>query len=255
MKKIGIIGGTGFYNLLDDMKESTVNTEYGKVTIFQTLYEGKEVIFLPRHGKNHDTLAPFVNYRANILALKEMGVDRILAFSAVGAINPEITEGSLSLLDQFFDFTTREKTYGKYSVDITEPFCPELKETYTEAAAAIDEPLHQGTKLICVDGPRYETKAEVQLFASWGMDVVGMTNATEASLARELGICYAVVTLATNMAPGVTEKKPSLKAHKAVSESKKETVKQLMLEAIKRAGERKSCSCPEAYEKAALAKT
>ncbi|MBF0707816.1 MTAP family purine nucleoside phosphorylase [Alkalihalobacillus hwajinpoensis] len=251
--KIGIIGGTGFYNLLDDMQEKTVYTEYGEVTVFQAYYEGKEVTFLPRHGKYHDTLAPFVNYRANMMALKELGIQRILAFSAVGAINPDIQVGSLSLLDQFVDFTTREKTYGKFSVDITEPFCPELQETYRNSAELIDEPLRVGTKLICVDGPRYETKAEVQLFGKWGMDVVGMTNATEASLARELGICYAVVTLATNMAPGVTETKPSLKAHKAVSESKKEKVKELMLEAIKQAGERQKCSCPEAYERAVLA--
>ncbi|MFG6120948.1 MTAP family purine nucleoside phosphorylase [Thalassobacillus sp. B23F22_16] len=252
--KIGIIGGTGFYHLFNDMKEQNVHTEFGNVTLFQTTYEEKEVFFLPRHGKHHDTLAPFVNYRANMLALKELGIERVLAFSAVGAINPEIHEGSLSLLDQFFDFTTRIKTYGKYSVDITEPFCPELQDTYIKAAESIQEPLREGTKLMCVDGPRYETKAEVELFAKWGMDVVGMTNATEASLARELGICYAVVTLATNMAPGVTEKKPSLKAHKEVSQSKSEVVKELMLEAITHAHDRKSCSCRDAYERAVVAK-
>lgn len=251
--KIGIIGGTGFYNLLDGMQEKTVGTEYGDVTVFQSIYEGKEVTFLPRHGKFHDTLAPFVNYRANMMALKELGIERVLAFSAVGAINPDIGVGSLSLLDQFVDFTTRPKTYGKFSVDITEPFCPELQDVYRKSAIAIDEPLREETKLICVDGPRYETKAEIQLFGTWGMDVVGMTNATEASLARELGICYAVVTLATNMAPGVTETKPSLKAHKAVSESKREKVKELMLEAIKASGGRQSCSCPEAYERATVA--
>ncbi|MDM5200925.1 MTAP family purine nucleoside phosphorylase [Fictibacillus enclensis] len=253
--KLGIIGGTGFYGLLDDMSEESVNTEYGEVTVFQAVHEGKEIIFLPRHGKNHDTLAPFVNYRANMLAIKELGIERILAFSAVGAIHPDIQVGSLSLLEQFVDLTTRVKTYGRYSVDMTEPFCPELRHTFMEAANEIDEPLKTNATLICVDGPRYETKAEIQLYAAWGMDVVGMTNATEAALARELGMCYAVVTLATNMAPGITEKKPSLKAHKAVSESRKHRVRELMLKAIENATGKKSCTCHAAYESALLAQT
>ncbi|MDQ0199713.1 MTAP family purine nucleoside phosphorylase [Neobacillus ginsengisoli] len=253
--KIGIIGGTGFYQLFEQMVEKTVHTEYGDVTVLHAVSEGKEVYFLPRHGKHHDTLAPFVNYRANIMALKELEVTRIMSVSAVGAINPEIEVGSLSLLDQFVDLTTRVKTYGKYSVDITEPFCPELQEVFVQAATEINEPLREKTTLVCVEGPRYETKAEVQLFSKWGMDVVGMTNATEAALARELGMCYSVVTLATNMAPGVTDHKPSLKAHKEVGERKRETVRTLMLEAIKLADERKTCLCHEAYERAVLART
>lgn len=252
--KIGITGGTGFYHLLDEMEEQTVSTEYGEVTAFKGIHAGKEVHFLPRHGKNHNTLAPFINYRANMMALKQLGVERILAVSAVGAINREIEVGSLSLLDQFVDFTTREKSYGKYSVDITEPFCPELQEVFKQAARNIDEPLRERTTLICVDGPRYETRAEIQLFAKWGMDVVGMTNATEASLARELGMCYSVVTLATNPAPGLTDVAPSLKVHKAVSDSKKETVKNLFLEAVQLVKDVQSCSCKEAYDRAFLAR-
>ncbi|WP_066066931.1 MTAP family purine nucleoside phosphorylase [Neobacillus soli] len=252
--KIGIIGGTGFYDLFNNMYEQIIKTEYGEVTIFHTLYKGKDVYFLPRHGKHHNTLAPYVNYRANMMALKELGIERILAFSAVGAINPDINVGSLCLLDQFFDFTTRVRSYGEFSVDITEPFCSELKDVYIRAAEQIGEPLKKDTKLICVDGPRYETKAEVEVFSNWGMDVVGMTNATEASLSRELGMCYAVVTLATNMAPGISNQKLSLKAHKEVSESKKEIVKTLMIKAIDLVYSKDSCRCHEAYERAALAR-
>ncbi|MED3625526.1 MTAP family purine nucleoside phosphorylase [Neobacillus thermocopriae] len=252
--KLGIIGGTGFYHLFEHMVEKNIRTEYGDVTVFHATTEGKDVYFLPRHGKHHDTLAPFVNYRANMLALKELGVTRILSVSAVGAINPEIKVGSLSLLDQFVDLTTRVKTYGKYSVDLTEPFCPELQEVFVQAAKAINEPLRPKTTLVCVEGPRYETKAEVQLFSKLGMDVIGMTNATEAALARELGMCYSVVTLATNMAPGLTEHPLSLKAHREVVERKRETVKSLMLEAIKLVEERKRCTCHEAYERAMIAK-
>ncbi|WP_374718101.1 MTAP family purine nucleoside phosphorylase [Neobacillus sp.] len=252
--KLGIIGGTGFYHLFEHMVEKTIRTEYGDVTVFHATTEGKDVYFLPRHGKHHDTLAPFVNYRANMLALKELGVTRILSVSAVGAINSEIKVGSLSLLDQFVDLTTRVKTYGKYSVDLTEPFCPELQEVFVQAAKAINEPLRPKTTLVCVEGPRYETKAEVQLFSKLGMDVIGMTNATEAALARELGMCYSVVTLATNMAPGLTEHPLSLKAHREVVERKRETVKSLMLEAIKLVEERKRCTCHEAYERARIAK-
>jgi 5'-methylthioadenosine phosphorylase len=250
--KVGIIGGTGFYQLLDGMVEQTVYNEYGEVQVLKGNHAGKEVYFLPRHGKDHNTLAPYINYRANMMALKQLGVERILAVSAVGAIHPEIQVGSLALLDQFVDFTTREKSYGKYSVDITEPFCPELQEVFKQAARNIGEPLREKTKLICVEGPRYETRAEVQLFATWGMDVVGMTNATEASLARELGMCYSVVALATNPAPGLTNVTLSLQMHKAVSESKKETIRKLFLEAIQLVTEAESCSCKEAYERSFL---
>jgi 5'-methylthioadenosine phosphorylase len=142
---IGVIGGTGFYQLLEEMTEQSVATEYGEVTVLHGTYAGKEVVFLPRHGKGHNTLAPYINYRANLLALHRTGVERILAVSAVGAINREIQVGSLSLLSQFVDLTRREKSYGQYSVDITDPFCPQLRDVWKQAAQNIGEPLRENT--------------------------------------------------------------------------------------------------------------
>ncbi|SDO33080.1 5'-methylthioadenosine phosphorylase [Paenibacillus sp. yr247] len=248
--KIGIIGGTGFQDLFSDMKEQTITTEYGDAVVFIGKHEDKEIFFLPRHGIGHSILAPYVNYKANMMALHMLGVARVITVSAVGAINKEIAVGSLSLLNQFVDYTTRDQSYGKYSVEMTHPFCPELSASFKEAARLIGEPLREHTTLICFEGPRYETKAEIQLFANWGMDVVGMTTATEATLARELGMCYSVVTLTTNMAAGITDVNPSLKAHKAVGESKQETIKNLMTATLSNIIEKKSCSCSEPYDRA-----
>lgn len=254
MMKIGIIGGTGFQDLFEEVSEQKVTTDYGEVTAFVGTCMGKNIVFIPRHGKGHSTLAPYVNYKGNIQALKKMDVERIISVSAVGAINPKVEVGSIGYLGNFFDMTKRSNTYGTYSVDMTEPFCPEINAVFVQAATKINEPLNEELQLICMEGPRYETKLEIDLFSKWGMDVVGMTTATEAALARELGMCYGVATLTTNMAAGVTDVRPSLKVHKAVGERKNATMKQLVIEAVNRLGNRQSCTCCEPYERMQEAK-
>lgn len=252
--KIGIIGGTGFHDLFEGMNEINVETDYGQVTTFTGECAGKEIVFLPRHGKGHSTLAPYVNYKGNMQALKRLGVDRIISISAVGAIHPEVGVGSLGYLGNYFDMTKRSNTYGEYSVDMTDPFCPEINEVFVEAAEAIAEPFNEELQLVCVEGPRYETRLEIQVFSHWGMDVVGMTTATEAPLARELGMCYSVTTLTTNTAAGVTDTRPSLKVHKEVGERKNATMKQLVVETVSRMNERQKCTCCEPYERRQEAK-
>ncbi|RHW40393.1 S-methyl-5'-thioadenosine phosphorylase [Neobacillus notoginsengisoli] len=247
--KIGVIGGTGFQDLFEDVIERKVETEFGEVTAFLGTCMEKEIVFIPRHGKGHSTLAPYVNYKGNIQALKKLEVDRIISVSAVGSINPAIKVGSLGYLDNFFDMTKRSNTYGKYSVDMTDPFCPEINEVFSEAAKKINEPINENLQLVCVEGPRYETRLEISLFGKWGIDVVGMTTATEAALARELGMCYSVTTLTTNMAAGVTNVRPSLKVHKEVGERKNATMKKLVIEAINLLTKRQGCTCPEPYER------
>lgn len=247
--KIGIIGGTGFQDLFEEVTEQKVMTDYGEVTAFVGFCMEKEIVFIPRHGKGHSTLAPYVNYKGNVQALKQLGVERIISVSAVGAINPSVEVGSLGYLGNFFDMTKRSNTYGKYSVDMTNPFCPEINDVFAQAAKAINEPLNEELQLICMEGPRYETGLEINLFGKWGMDVVGMTTATEAALARELGMCYAVATLTTNMAAGVTDVRPSLKVHKEVGERKNATMKQMVIEAVHLLGTRQECTCCEPYER------
>jgi 5'-methylthioadenosine phosphorylase len=249
--KIGVVGGTGFYELLKDAKEIEISTEYGDVLVYEGKHAGKEVYFLPRHGKNHDCLAHEVNYRGNMMVLKQLGVEHVLAMCAVGSLNPDIPVGHLALLDQFVDFTTnRVKTYGKYSVDISNPYDPELRQFFLDAAKELGIHLRPKATYICVDGPRYETAGEIKLYRQWGMDVVGMTNATEAILARELGIAYAVVTLTTDLAAGISDVAPDLEMHKNVVKENKEKLAQLFLKTIELVNIRGKSEAKLAYERA-----
>lgn len=254
--KVGVIGGTGFYELLDWSDETKAGTEFGDVVVYRADFEGREVHFLPRHGTDHDRLAYEVNYRGNMLALKNLGVERVFATCAVGSLNPDIPVGHFALLDQFVDVTTnRVGTYGKYSVDLTDPYCPDLRAGFLIAAEELDTPITPQATYICVDGPRYETGAEIQLYRSWGMDVVGMTSATEAALARELGLCYAVVTISTDLAAGIGDVPPDLETHRNVVRANKERMSQLLLKAISTVSEKKSCGCLQAYERAVQARS
>ncbi len=253
--KLGIIGGTGFYELIEWDEEITVETEFGDVPVFRASHAGKEICFLPRHGVNHDLLAHEVNYRGNMLAMKQLGVERVLTTCAVGSLNPEIPVGHFALLDQFVDATTnRANTYGRYSVDVSQPYCPDLRKDFVEAAGEMGLELTERATYICVDGPRYETGAEIQLYCNWGMDVVGMTNATEAALARELGLCYAVVTIATDLAAGISDVPPDLEMHKNVVRENKDKMAELILGAANRVSEERACGCFEAYERAVHAR-
>lgn len=249
--KIGVVGGTGFYDLLKDTKEIEVSTEFGDVQVFQGEHAGKEVYFLPRHGKHHDCLAHEINYRANMLALKELGVEHVVAMCAVGSLNLDIPVGGFALLDQFVDVTTnRVKTYGKYSVDISFPYDDVLRQNFIDAAKELEIELKPTATYITVDGPRYETGAEINLYRSWGMDVVGMTNSTEACLARELGLAYAVVTLATDIAAGITNVAPDLEMHKNVVINNKEKMSQLFLKTIELVNVEGTSAAKVAYERA-----
>ncbi|MDQ0199714.1 MTAP family purine nucleoside phosphorylase [Neobacillus ginsengisoli] len=246
--KIGLIGGTGLYDLFHLLTEQCIETEYGQVPLLKGEYEGKKVYFLPRHGTVHGVLAPYVNYKANLMALKKAGVDQIIAVSAVGSVNPDIPISGLTLPDQLVDFTRRrENTYGKFSADMTLPFCPDLQQAVRSAAQENGQKLYENTTLICVDGPIYETRNELQLFSSWGMDIVGMTNATEAALARELGICFSVVTLSTDLATGFASIPPDLATHKKVAAENKEKVKALVEKALSLLPKQKSCQCAKSY--------
>ncbi|MCP3027923.1 MTAP family purine nucleoside phosphorylase [Halobacillus sp. A5] len=253
--KIGIVGGTGFYNLVEGMEQQTVSTEYGEVTIFAGEHAGKEIYFLPRHGKTHDSLAHEINYQANMLALKELGIKHVVAMCAVGSLNPNIPVGALALLDQFMDVTTkRVTTYGKYSVEITQPYCPDLNQSFLSAAEELNYDITPKANYICVDGPRYETSLEINVYKQWGMDVVGMTNATEAILARELGLAYAVVTISTDLAAGTTDVPPDLDTHKNVVKDNQEKIRDLFLKTIELISDERPSIAHEAYERALAAR-
>ncbi|HHX77009.1 MAG TPA: S-methyl-5'-thioadenosine phosphorylase [Firmicutes bacterium] len=216
MVELAVIGGTGVYDpdILVDLREIEVETPYGPpVKLTTGIYEGKEVAFLPRHGSKHGVPPHKINYRANMAALKKIGVKRVYATAAVGSMNRDMKPGEAVLLDQFIDFTkSRITTYydggeaGVVHTDFTEPYCSELRGIMIAAAKEEGVILHERGTYICTEGPRFETSAEIRLFSSWGADVVGMTNVPEVTLARELGLCYCTIALVTNFAAGIAGK-------------------------------------------------
>jgi 5'-methylthioadenosine phosphorylase len=202
---LGVIGGSGFYEFMDDPDWITVETPFGKPSsrVAVGTVAGRFVAFLPRHGRKHEFPPHRVNYRANIWALRSLGVRRVLAPCAVGSLQQEIGPGELVVPDQLVDRTSgRVHTYmddGAVHVGFADPYCPALRAAVLEKAdAAVD----RGT-LVVIEGPRFSTRAESQWFAREGWSIVGMTAYPEAILARELAVCYATVALVTDRDAGV----------------------------------------------------
>src|SRR5688572_5935092 len=207
--KTGIIGGSGLYQMpeLLDVEEVNVDTPFGKPSdafILGTL-DGERVAFLPRHGRGHRFTPTEVPFRANIYAMKLLGVDRILSASAVGSLQEQYAPLDMVIPDQFFDRTrarARESTFfgdGIVAhVSFAHPVCEVLGDVLETACKVADVKVHRGGTYICMEGPAFSTKAESEVYRSWGMDVIGMTNLQEAKLAREAEICYATLALVTD---------------------------------------------------------
>jgi 5'-methylthioadenosine phosphorylase len=244
--KRAIIGGTGFYDMsyMDDAQSQVIRTPFGGATVYSGRFQGEEIGFLPRHGSEHNQLAHQVNYRANIWALRELGVDRVLGTSAVGSLNPEMQVGNLVVLDNLVDFAKhRSDTFNLGSVDFTHPYCPEMRQIISAQAEQTGIHAHPAAIYLSVEGPRYETAAEINLWRKLGMDVVGMTNGTEAALARELGLCYAVIALVTDLAAGLQATPPDLETHKNVAQENLPKLRELALAALVAFPDEHGCPC------------
>ena len=205
--KIGVIGGTGLYQMEGLKKTESINikTPFGNPSDSYLVGElnGISVAFLPRHGIGHRILPHELNFRANIYGFKELGVEWILSVSAVGSMKEEIEPLHMVLPDQFVDRTRRriDTFFGggiAAHVGFSHPICPHLKETLHQKITALGFPVHNGGTYVCIDGPQFSTRAESHLYRSWNVDVIGMTNLQEAKLAREAEICYATVALVTD---------------------------------------------------------
>lgn len=206
---IGIIGGTGLYNIdgLEILEEINVSTPVGEPSapLVRGAFHGKDIIFLPRHGVNHQFIPSEINYRANIFALKSAGVTQVISVSAVGSLREEIAPGDLIIPTQYFDWTggNRKKSFFgdgfAAHVSTAEPTCPSLTEAIRLAAEKLQIPMHTGKAYACVEGPRLGTKIESYFLRdAVKCDLVGMTNVPEAFLAREAQLCYATIAIATD---------------------------------------------------------
>jgi 5'-methylthioadenosine phosphorylase len=204
---LAVIGGSGLYDLNDLQNKRKVDaaTPYGPTSapILVGDLDGCTVAFLARHGIGHWLRPTDVPYRANVFALKSLGVERIVSVSACGSLREALVPGHIVIPDQLFDYT-KDRSRSFFSdgivahVSIPEPFCPQLSDQLTEASRAAGATTHRGGTFITIEGPRFSTKAESHLFRSWGMSLIGMTTAPEAFLAREAEICYAVMAHVTD---------------------------------------------------------
>ncbi len=245
--RIAIIGGSGVYDItLLESREEIIKTEYGAANVTMGQYGGKEIVFLARHGKGHVIPPHKINHRANIAALKAMGVERIIGTTAVGGINSSMKMGDFILLDQFLDFTKQTLTFHDEEVahiEMTNPYCLELRKIILQASKALEMSLHEKGTYVCVEGPRFETSAEIQMFALLGGDVVGMTVAKECILAREVGICYAAIALVANPAAGISYEEPGIRQIISFVGSKQERLNKILRKTLSILPEERSCEC------------
>jgi len=254
---VAIIGGTGLESLLKDAEQTRIGTPYGlppPISIGEI--DGVHVAFLPRHGVQHCVPPHEVNYRANVYALYMMGAKRIITTNAVGAINPSFKPGDLVVPHDLIDFTKfRQFTFYDSApvthIDVTQIYCPEARLILIESMRKRDLHGHDRAVLVCTEGPRLETPAEIEMFGRLGCDIVGMTGAPEAALARELEICYATICFVTNMAAGMQAR---LTASELVEMAKKKcsVIEQILRDTVKNLSKERHCLCASALKNARL---
>lgn len=215
LNSYALIGGTGLENItLQDVRSEIIDTPYGVVTVdigsFGEQY--LPIVFMSRHGKGHTVPPHLVNYRANIWALKELGVRKIIATAAVGSLSSRLKLGDIVLFDQFLDFTkSRPQTFyeggdqGVLHVDMTEPYCKSVQAVISKAGESLSVALKDSATYVCTEGPRFETPAEIKMYQFLGGECVGMTSVPEVVLAKELGMCYASIGMITNEAAGIAD--------------------------------------------------
>jgi len=259
---IGIIGGSGLYDMaeLTDREERSVTTPFGDPSgpfVVGTL-RGRRVAFLARHGVGHRILPSELNFRANIYALKVLGVERILSASAVGSLKEAYAPLHIVVPDQFFDRTTgRVSTFfGRglvAHVGFAHPVCPVLSSVAADSVEAVGAVVHRGGTYVNMEGPQFSTLAESRLYRSWGMDVIGMTNLQEAKLAREAEICYATLALVTDYDCWHPDHDSvTVDLIVATLMQNAATAQKAITEAVSRLGGERTCACKDALASAII---
>jgi len=263
MGKIGIIGGSGLYNIegMEVEGKKRVSTPFGVPSdeIVEGKLSGKEVVFLPRHGKAHNTLPTEINYKANIFALKTLDVDHIISVSAVGSLKEEIEPLDIVLVDQFVDRTNQARPATFFGdgivahIPFADPVCARLRKHIYKSNQGLGVKIHDGGTYVNMEGPAFSTKAESYLYKSWGMDIIGMTNMYEARLAREAGICYATIAMVTDYDCWYVGSDVESVSIELVIENLKKNIlaaKKMLANAISKMPEERSCGCAEALRNA-----
>ena len=261
-QRVGVIGGSGLYQIegLQHVKELDLSTPFGKPSdkVIQGSLGEIELLFLPRHGRGHRWLPTEINFRANILGMKKLGVERIISVSAVGSLQEKIAPGHIVIPDQFIDRTTQRPStfFGRgivAHVSLADPFCKELSTELANAAKEAGATIHKSGTYLFMEGPQFSTRAESHLYRSWGADIIGMTNLQEAKLAREAEICFATLALATdydcwNESAGDVEIDHVL----AVLQQNVDLAKKTIRGVIKNLSRARSCGCASALKTAII---
>ncbi len=262
MSKIGVIGGSGLYSIkgLVLKRKKTVKTPFGKPSDQYIIgkFGTDEIIFLPRHGSNHNIPPHMINFRANIWGFRKLGVKSIISISAVGGIKKGLRPGNIVILDQIIDMTkNRISTFydgknGVIHIDFTEPYCPQNQRILLQAGKRAKVSLKKGGTYVAVEGPRLETASEIRSFSILGGDVVGMTGMPEAALAREQEICYSGISVVANYAAGISRKKLTTKEVIETMGASTEKLKRLLKETFELIRKKGKCSCHEALNEAKI---
>jgi len=247
---IGIIGGSGVYEITekaDKCEKKIVKTDYGEVEVSILDIFSKKVAFIPRHASGHSIPPHKINFRANIDALKNVGVTKIIATNSVGSMNLEMPPGSFVIPDDFLDFSQdRKKTFYEDKVvhiDVTEAYCPQLRDVLAKSGDVI-----LGGTYVCTEGPRFETPAEIKMFKMLGGDLVGMTGVPEVTLAREREICYNSICIVSNYASGISEDELTIDEVFEMVSQKEAELLELIYNFIKNVDETEDCSCNHALD-------
>lgn len=256
--KIGIIGGTGVYKLpgVENLEKVMVETPYGDVIVNVGRLAGKSIAFLTRHGENHSTSPGQINYRANIQAMKNLGVQQLFVTACSGSLNPEFGAGSFVMLDQFIEFTkNRASSFYENDgnsdrkiahVDLTHPYCSRLTQVVVEAGSQLNISVKQGATYCCMEGPRFESDAEIKMLRTLGADLVAQTQYPEVVLAREAEICYTAIGIVSNMAAGMDDGHVSATELKNNMESMFENVQKLLAKSVELVNTDEECWCKSA---------
>ena len=247
---IGIIGGSGVYEIAqkaDSRTSEIVKTDYGEVEVSILDICSKKVAFIPRHASGHSIPPHKINYRANIDALKNVGVTKIIATNSVGSMNLEMPPGSFVIPDDFLDFSqNRSKTFFEDKVvhiDVTEAYCTSLRDVLAKSGDVI-----LGGTYVCTEGPRFETPAEIKMFKMLGGDIVGMTGLPEVTLAREREICYNSICIVSNFASGISENALTIDEVFEMVKEKEVELLELIYNFIKNVDDSLDCTCNHALD-------